>query len=378
MEKELEKQEIRRLLTSIGDPEVKKGIQSALDCLEDPSRHPIVTAAITKASRGGFKEIALKLANLAYELYPENPIFLGLLCTNLSLSGKHQDILDIIAEFRSRIELDSLPERPRDKLYIIYAAALKNLGRHKEGVAILENLKSDNKEIVEELSEQYYKNNEPEKTIEILKERNSLTPNMAYWQAKALDSMGQTDDAIESLEPYHHIKKMATFLDELKQKTGSRLEFEAKPKPLPNSVFIVHGHDEPLKQSTARFLEKLGLKAVILHEQPDKGRTIIEKFEEHSSVMFAVILLTPDDVGGLASDPVKQFPRARQNVIFELGYFVGKLGRERVCALNQGVEQPSDLHGVLYIPVDEKGIWRFSLARELKAAGLNVDLNKAM
>ncbi len=145
-------------------------------------------------------------------------------------------------------------------------------------------------------------------------------------------------------------------------------------------LFLVHGHDELVLQETARFLEKLEQEVIILREQPNRGRTIIEKFEDYADVGFAVVLLTPDDRGG----PMKagyddQRPRARQNVMFELGYFIGRLGRNRVCALYRpGVEIPSDYSGVLYQELDEKGAWRLELARELKAAGLPVDMNKAL
>lgn len=129
----------------------------------------------------------------------------------------------------------------------------------------------------------------------------------------------------------------------------------------------------------ARFLEKLGLKPIILHEQPNAGRTIIEKVERYSEVAFAVVLLTPDDVGGVAANPEPLNPRARQNVILELGYFLGKLGRAHVAALLKGdVERPSDYDGVVYIAMDSGGAWKLQLARELKTAGLNVDLNDAI
>ncbi len=143
-------------------------------------------------------------------------------------------------------------------------------------------------------------------------------------------------------------------------------------------IFVVHGRDEATKQSVARFLEQLELRPIILHEQADKGRTIIEKFEDHSDVGFAVVLLTPDDQGGLRGSG-DLTPRARQNVILELGYFVGKLGRERVCALKvDGVEEPSDFQGVLYVPFDGTSTWRLTLAGELKAAGIDVDMNRAL
>jgi predicted nucleotide-binding protein len=151
------------------------------------------------------------------------------------------------------------------------------------------------------------------------------------------------------------------------------------PGPARKKVFIVHGHDEGAKQSVARFLEKLRVEAIILHELPNVGRTIIEKFESHSDdVGFAVVLLTPDDKGGSA-DSNTLVPRARQNVILELGYFMGKLGRNRVCALYRDqVEIPSDYVGVAYIALDPAGAWQLQLAKELKHADIDVDLNRAI
>jgi predicted nucleotide-binding protein len=125
----------------------------------------------------------------------------------------------------------------------------------------------------------------------------------------------------------------------------------------------------------ARFLEMLSLQAIVLREQPDQGRTIIEKFEACASeVGFAVALLTPDDLGGSVATS-QQTARARQNVIFELGYFVGSLGRGRACLLRKGdVEIPSDLFGVIYTEFDHPAEgWKVRLARELKAAGFKFD-----
>ncbi len=148
---------------------------------------------------------------------------------------------------------------------------------------------------------------------------------------------------------------------------------------LARNIFIVHGQDEAAKQSVARFLEKLELNPIILHEKPDKGRTLIEKFEDYSGVCFAIILLTPDDIGYPKDKPEYAKSRARQNVIFELGYFIGKLGRENVCALyKEGVELPSDIQGVLYVPMDPGEGWHMKLAREIKHSGINVDLNKVI
>ncbi|KAA3616728.1 MAG: hypothetical protein DWQ05_10700 [Calditrichaeota bacterium] len=146
-----------------------------------------------------------------------------------------------------------------------------------------------------------------------------------------------------------------------------------------NKVFIVHGHDDESKEKLARFLGALNLDPIILHEQANEGKTIIEKFETYTEVAFAVVLLTPDDIGGKVKKPDKVLPRARQNVIFELGFFIGKIGRNRVCALHKGnVELPSDYHGILYLPMDESGGWKLLLARELKQIGLNIDLNAAI
>lgn len=145
------------------------------------------------------------------------------------------------------------------------------------------------------------------------------------------------------------------------------------------SIFLVHGHDEAVKHSVARFLERLGLNVVILHEKPSKSQTIIEKFEENSDVSFAVVLLTPDDLGATASSRKKPHKRARQNVVFELGYFIGKLGRSRVCALYASdVELPSDFDGVIYVPYDKAGGWKTKVATEIKAAGISIDMNQAI
>jgi predicted nucleotide-binding protein len=152
---------------------------------------------------------------------------------------------------------------------------------------------------------------------------------------------------------------------------------------LSKRVFVVHGHDEAAKEGVARFLEKIGLEATILHEQPNRGATIIEKFERSSGgVSFAVVLLTPDDVGGEAPKGLsveKMRPRARQNVVLELGYFVGRLGRARVCALHKGnVELPSDFNGVVYIELDSAGAWKTKLAQELVEAKLTIDVGGLM
>lgn len=146
--------------------------------------------------------------------------------------------------------------------------------------------------------------------------------------------------------------------------------------PATNTVFVIHGRDESTKDSVARFIQDVGLVPVILSELPAKGQTIIEKVESNSDVGYAVALLTPDDAGALSSE-AELNPRARQNVIFELGFFIGKLGRRKVCALTKGEpEIPSDYAGVVYIPLDDHGAWRVGLFRELREAGFNIDADR--
>lgn len=153
----------------------------------------------------------------------------------------------------------------------------------------------------------------------------------------------------------------------------------AAAPPTSRRVFVVHGRNQTVKSEVARTLERLGLEPIVLHEQPDGGRTIIEKLEDHAEdVAFAVVLMTGDDQGGpKAAAPGTYQLRARQNVVLELGLFLGKLGRSRVRVLHEaGVEMPSDYLSVLYIPLDTGGAWQLRLVREMRSAGLDVDANR--
>ena len=142
-------------------------------------------------------------------------------------------------------------------------------------------------------------------------------------------------------------------------------------------VFIVHGHDELAKLTLARFIEQIGLNPIILHEQASSSKTIIEKIESYGDVGYAVVLYTPCDVGSKAGDDIS--PRARQNVVFEHGYFIGRLGRDRVTALVKGnLETPNDIGGVVYIDLDDRGAWKMDVAKELKHAGYKIDLSRAL
>lgn len=143
-----------------------------------------------------------------------------------------------------------------------------------------------------------------------------------------------------------------------------------------NKVFIVHGHDDLAKVETARFIETMGFEPIVLHEQANSGDTIIEKIEKYSNVGFGVVLYTPCDVGAKSSENPDLQSRARQNVVFEHGFLNGKLGRGNVCALVKGsLEIPNDISGVVYVPMDEHGAWKIALAKDMKNAGFNVDMN---
>ncbi|WP_246873040.1 TIR domain-containing protein [Pantoea ananatis] len=145
-----------------------------------------------------------------------------------------------------------------------------------------------------------------------------------------------------------------------------------------NNIFIVHGRDDLAKTEVARFIEKLGLKAIILHEQDSNGKTIIEKIEEHTNVGYGIVLYTPCDYGGLTGESETK-PRARQNVLFEHGYLIGKLGRNKVCALvKSDVEIPNDLSGLVYTQLDAPGAWKLSIAKELTKEGYSIDPSKLL
>lgn len=163
-----------------------------------------------------------------------------------------------------------------------------------------------------------------------------------------------------------------TYLEEMKE--------EQLPSPSTcfkkiehDKIFIVHGHDGELKQAVARIIEKQGINAIILSEQVNKGRTIIEKFEDYSDVGGAICLFTADDCGRAKNDTLEN-TRARQNVVLETGYFMGKLGREHVVILaDNGIEMPSDLSGIVCTDTSN---WEIDLLKELKVMGYTVDFNK--
>jgi predicted nucleotide-binding protein len=211
--------------------------------------------------------------------------------------------------------------------------------------------------------------------------------DLAHFRSRSLALLEQAINSLEERRSELESRRPLSFMEQIREgrerATQQYAELSSAPDvPLSKKVFVVHGHAGEPKEAVARFLGTLGLDAVILHEQANGGRTIIEKFEKNADdAGFAVVLLTPDDVGGKKQGLVASMlkPRARQNVVFELGYFIGKLGRSHVCALKLGdVEEPSDISGVVYVPYDGSGAWKTALGRELEEAGYEIDWNSVM
>lgn len=204
----------------------------------------------------------------------------------------------------------------------------------------------------------------------------------------ALDGYDDARGVVEFLKRREYVKVMGTSegLD-AKISTEGRLFYEQQMKAPPASkppghvdktqVFIVHGHDEAAKYEVARFIERLDLHPIILHEQASSGKTIIEKIEEYTNVGFGIVLYTECDLGAKKGEEDRLRFRARQNVVFEHGFLIGKIGRKNVCALVKGdVETPGDITGVVYVSMQSD--WKLALAKELRNSGYEVDMNKVI
>ena len=201
---------------------------------------------------------------------------------------------------------------------------------------------------------------------------NVLSDNERYERDAYTRGLESGAAILESM--VHEIEE---YRDDDNQEPDSPVAPDTPVRTNTDQVFVIHGHDHGARDTVARFLEGLGLEAVILQEQPSQGKTVIEKFEQYAQCDFAVALFTSDDVGGTHDDDLQ--PRARQNVIFEFGYFIGKFGRDRVRALvKETPEIPTDYSGVLYIPLDEAGAWKLQLMGEMSNAGFDIDANRAL
>lgn len=205
----------------------------------------------------------------------------------------------------------------------------------------------------------------------------------SYYSAEHPCSMyvGMSDEEWEQMhqEGLMHIKTLFQgFIDQLEvfADSGELQELKREINNLSKNIFVVHGHDSQAKSDLALILTRLGFNPIVLHEQPNEGMTLIEKLEKYSDVGYAFILLTPDDVGNKKDNKGSMLPRARQNVVFEFGLFVGKLKRNRVCCLLTGdVEKPSDLEGLVYLPFNlSVHEIQLDIVKELRAAGYNVKI----
>ena len=199
----------------------------------------------------------------------------------------------------------------------------------------------------------------------------------SYFQEAYVRGLEKAASILESM-----IDEIEEYWEEEEQPTATSNTPQVNESIDTKKVFIVHGHDHGTRDAVARFLQVIELEPIILQEQPNQGLTIIEKFEKYAQVGFAVVLFTPDDIGSAKDSADAPRHRARQNVIFELGYLIRHLGRDRVAVLYKGnegdIEIPSDYAGVIYTQMDSSDGWKFELIREMKGAGLDIDANKAM
>lgn len=181
------------------------------------------------------------------------------------------------------------------------------------------------------------------------------------------------DDSIEFVRDMKSsVLELKSYLDDMTD-DAQQASFNVDHSIGNNKIFVVHGHDSSLKAEIVRFLEKMDLDPIILSEQANQGSTIIEKLESNSDVSSAIILLTSDDLGREKNES-KEKSRARQNVIFEAGFFIGRLGRKNIILIaDSEIELPSDIAGMVYHSKDK---WDMDVLRDLKAAGYDIDANK--
>lgn len=179
-------------------------------------------------------------------------------------------------------------------------------------------------------------------------------------------------------EKIHRLDSLVERIDLISLNLSQNIIQVEEIRVLNKKVFIVHGRDELAKTSLEMLLHEMGLETIVLHRQADEGQTIIEKFEKHSDVGYAFILLTPDEIAyfayedSLPDNERQKEKRARPNVIFEFGYFVGRLGRNKVCCVYTGdVSLPSDVSGMIYkkytVSVEDVA---YSITKDLKAVGI--------
>lgn len=277
--------------------------------------------------------------------------------------------------------------------YQILIEAVEGYGKYEQKKKIYEIDKEDKEEILKDVLIPYI--NEEEFVVNgyILKKENVIRLKIVTTRKPArvlaeYENAHMPDGVIMYVNP-EDILRYEQYITDVTKKlyaeakeliANSQMKDVKQVKPFDEKkVFIVHGHDAEAKLEVARFIEKLGLEPIILHEQVSDGLTIIEKIERYSNVGFGIVLYTPCDIGYAKENEKEKMVRARQNVVFEHGYLIGKLGRNNVCALvKEAVETPNDISGIVYIPLDNNEGWKISLAREMKSSGYQIDFNSFM
>lgn len=281
-------------------------------------------------------------------------------------------------------ELEKGITRGKDLLKIQVTRNTTPYGMFANRGYVNQELRQYNKEEIEAFKKEYY--DWTDYYLELLKQAFDF-PDNEY--QNEFDSAGISflmgDEDV--MEDYHHqINEKTAVLERLIAKLTlipkAYTETESKKatvtkEPTTNKVFIVHGHDSETRTEAELLVKQLDLDPVVLFKKPNIGDTIIEKLlRESNDAAFAIVLYTKCDEGK-AVEEADYKPRARQNVVFEHGLMCGLLGRKKVVALvEDGVEVPGDLNGVVYISLDKEKRWQFDLAREMRATGLPIDLNK--
>jgi predicted nucleotide-binding protein len=294
----------------------------------------------------------------------------------------------------TRKKTQTLAPKPPAELIISRDEAKSKLQERIQKGLEIKQIQIDSNEMLESVQNEHSKwnsfNHELLKrifTTEELAEEYSWWSRISFLETrepslgkKIADLHGDVNEKIHRIESI--MERLELF--PLSKTTTSSEQMQATAVTSSNArskkIFVVHGHDETAKASLEVFLHEIGLEPIVLHRQADEGLTIIEKFEKHSDVGYAFILLTPDEIAYLRDDENKpdierrKEARARPNVIFEFGYFVGKLGRSRVCCLYTGeVSLPSDVNGMIYkkfnTSIEEVA---YGITKDLKASGYEI------
>jgi predicted nucleotide-binding protein len=318
--------------------------------------------------------------------FPENGVELTFLASNLDMEP------DVLKKYIQELKLKKLVswhfEQTRGGQFFVNPTekALENFERLNELTV------SETAKIILEISYDFYKRSGYDNSIQL---NSAMIGGVA-----GFNNVSKVQSAIELLEDEGYIKNPAVMLgntiyflaakginkvetalakqttnDPVFIKKGETVATVKEMSKMINDIFIVHGRNEGIEAEVSNFLRRLNLDPIILHEQANKGKTVIEKFERFSNVRAAVVLFTADDIGKYKDDEEYEC-RARQNVIFEAGYFIGKLGRENTIILYETrLKIPSDLEGYIYITLDSNKRWHLDLAKELKAIGFDIDLN---